>query len=140
MSESLLLDTHAAIWLLSDRLSLEMTTLIVELGLDGKAFVSPITAWEVGLLVNRAGGDARVRLNASPLAWYERLLANPALRECELTAAIVIASTELPGILHKDPADRFLIATARQLDLALVTRDRKILDYASQGYLKAIAC
>lgn len=140
MAESLLLDTHAAIWLLSDQLSLETTTLIVQLGMDGNAFVSPVTAWEVGLLVNRAEGDARVRLKASPLAWYERLLANPALRECELTAAIAIASTELPGPLHKDPADRFLIATARQLDLALVTRDRKILHYASQGYLKAIPC
>jgi PIN domain nuclease of toxin-antitoxin system len=39
-----------------------------------------------------------------------------------------------------DPADRLLIATARDLGVPLVTRDRRILDYAAQGHVDAIAC
>jgi PIN domain nuclease of toxin-antitoxin system len=46
----------------------------------------------------------------------------------------------LPGELHADPADRLLIATARQLGVPLVTRDRRILDYAAQGHVDAIPC
>jgi PIN domain nuclease of toxin-antitoxin system len=36
--------------------------------------------------------------------------------------------------------DRLLIATARELKAPLVTRDRRILDYAAQGHVDAIAC
>ena len=32
------------------------------------------------------------------------------------------------------------IATARELGVPLVTRDRRILDYAEQGHVDAIAC
>ena len=57
-----------------------------------------------------------------------------------LSPEVLIASSFLPGTLHRDPADRILIATARAHDLAIVTRDRIILDYAGQGHVKAVAC
>ena len=41
-----------------------------------------------------------------------------------------IASTQLPGNFHKDPADRIIVALARRQGASLVTSDRKILDYA----------
>lgn len=34
-----------------------------------------------------------------------------------------------PGALHADPADRFLIATARRRRVPLATHDRRIIDY-----------
>jgi PIN domain nuclease of toxin-antitoxin system len=40
-----------------------------------------------------------------------------------------IASTQLPGDFHKDPADRILVAIARRYGIPLVTCDEKILDY-----------
>jgi PIN domain nuclease of toxin-antitoxin system len=46
----------------------------------------------------------------------------------------------LPGPLHNDPADRLLITTARALDIPIVTRDRRILDYARAGAVAAVAC
>ena len=46
----------------------------------------------------------------------------------------------MPGTLHRDPADRLLIATARDLGAPLVTRDARILAYAAQGHLDAIPC
>jgi PIN domain nuclease of toxin-antitoxin system len=42
--------------------------------------------------------------------------------------AIVGASTELPA-LHRDPCDRFLIATAQLNDLTLATPDSRIRQY-----------
>ena len=62
--------------------------------------------------------------------------------EFELAAldpAIAVASTRLPGQLHGDPADRLLAATARQLNLALVTADEKLLAYGAQGHLAVIS-
>jgi PIN domain nuclease of toxin-antitoxin system len=46
----------------------------------------------------------------------------------------------LPPPIHKDPADRLLIATARSLNVPIVTRDRFILDYAEAGHVDAIVC
>ena len=46
----------------------------------------------------------------------------------------------LPPGLHEDPGDRLLVATARVLGLAIVTRDRKILDYAAMGHVKVVTC
>ena len=43
---------------------------------------------------------------------------------------IAVRSTELPGDFHKDPADRFIVATARKLSAPLVTADEKIRAYA----------
>jgi PIN domain nuclease of toxin-antitoxin system len=47
-----------------------------------------------------------------------------------------VESTQLPGSIHGDPADRFLIAIARVKGLHLMTADEKIAEYAREGYLK----
>ena len=46
-----------------------------------------------------------------------------------LTPAIAVASTYLPGDFHRDPADQIIVATARELDIRLVTVDDRILNY-----------
>jgi PIN domain nuclease of toxin-antitoxin system len=46
----------------------------------------------------------------------------------------------LPGKLHRDPADRLLVASARQLGATIITRDAQILAYARQGHVDAIPC
>jgi PIN domain nuclease of toxin-antitoxin system len=140
MSDSILLDTHAAIWLVEDRLPSASISLIADRGLVGRVFVSPISAWEIGLLAHRTGSKQYVRLSLDPVAWYRRLLENPLLNECSFTGEIAMAATCLPGTFHQDPADRFLVATARALDCALITRDQAIHDYAGLGHVKAIAC
>lgn len=99
------------------------------------AWVSPITAWEVGLLVARQ----RLPLSAPPKVWFDRLV-SAGYRIAPLDADVLIAASYLPGELHRDPADRILVATARRLDCPLVTRDRRLLDYASAGWMQALAC
>ena len=51
------------------------------------------------------------------------------MRLLELTPRIIVESTQLPGTLHRDPADQLMVATARVYVCPLVTVDRKILVY-----------
>lgn len=58
----------------------------------------------------------------------------------ELTVDILAGSCELPGVPPSDPADRIIIATAREAQTMLVTRDRQILAYSRFGYVRTMAC
>jgi PIN domain nuclease of toxin-antitoxin system len=49
-----------------------------------------------------------------------------------LSPSIAVESWELPGTFHADPADRIIVATARVTGATLLTRDRRILDYAAR--------
>ena len=82
----------------------------------------------------------RISLRMSPDKWFDRLLGAPGLRLAELPPSILIASSFLPGDTPSDPADRIIAATAREYDLRVVTRDRRLLAYAESGYCRALAC
>lgn len=134
----LLLDTCAALWMLSDAKLRSGTEQAVAqaLGTGGKLFISPISAWEVGLLVARG----KLALPFSPGEWYARLASLADQTIAPLTETILIASHFLPGTPPKDPMDRIMIATARDRGLRLITRDRMILDYAERGLVMALPC
>jgi len=53
---------------------------------------------------------------------------------------LLIASSFLPGKPPRDPFDRIIAATARDLGATLITRDRALLDYGKQGHLSVVAC
>lgn len=133
-----LLDTCAAIWLFEQQ-PLSQTSLSAIRAAAGSlaVFVSSVSAWEVGLLARRRRA---LSFEPSPGAWFDDLLALPGVRLLPLTHRAAIAASSLPGSFHRDPADRLLIATAREFGVPLVTRDRRILDYAGQGHVDAIAC
>jgi len=134
----LLLDTHAAIWLVEGQPLSNVAKEALAMAAADKedAFVSPMTAWEIGMLSVRG----RVRMPLTPLVWFERLIASPGISLADLPARVLIASSFLPGTPPRDPVDRILVATAREGDYHLVTRDRELLDYAAQGHLKALPC
>ncbi len=99
-------------------------------------FVSPITAWKIGMLMVRG----RLKSALPPQRWFHRLLDVPGVRLADMSPEILIASSFLPGNLRRDPADRILVATAREHDYVLLTRDAALLDYALEGYVQARAC
>ncbi len=103
---------------------------------DEKVRVSPISAWELGLL----SWKDRLPTTRAPLALFGEVVATTGIRVEPLSPEVLIESSFLPGTLHRDPADRILVATARAHDLTLVTRDQAILDYAKQGHVSALAC
>lgn len=138
----LLLDTCALIWIAQDApLAAVARQAIRDAATQGELLVSPASAWEVGLL-SRARGErpASLQLSPDPKTWFQALMARPGIRLAALTPDIVIDASHLPGDLHGDPGDRLIIATARQLGAAVVTRDRKILDYAAACFVEAVAC
>lgn len=131
----LLLDTCAALWFAEGMLTEESLERLFA-SADAGVFISPITGWEIGIL----GQAGKIHCLSDPLAWYSRLLALPGIAEAPFTGSMAIAAYQLPGDLHKDPADRLLIATARAMGIPIMTGDRKILRYAEAGHVKAIEC
>lgn len=139
MSETaLLLDTHAAIWITEGLpLATEAREAIDAVQRAGSTiFVSPVSAWEVGLLVARN----RIGLSMRPERWFQNVLAIPGVELAKLTPDILIESSFLPGTPPRDTADRIIIATARDIGATLVTRDRLLLEYGASGQINALAC
>jgi PIN domain nuclease of toxin-antitoxin system len=134
----MLLDTCATIWISNDEpLAPQFLDELQSMRDAGQAiYVSPITAWEMGLLVSRG----RVNLQMSPERWFSRLMDAPGLQLSEMPPSVLLASSFLPGTLPADPADRILAATAREFGYRLVTRDRPLLDYGRQGHINTLAC
>ena len=102
---------------------------------DGALMVSPITAWEVGMLVAKG----RLALTMSPQDWFRAAL-DAGIELAELTPEILIGSSSLPGPPLRDPADRIIAATARRFGYRLMTRDRPLLAFAESGQVAAIPC
>jgi PIN domain nuclease of toxin-antitoxin system len=116
----LLLDTHIWIWaqLATGKLSTR-----VKRALDNEAnevWLSPISIWELVLLVEKR----RVVLDRHVGEWVRQSAST--LKEAPLTLEIVLEATRV-SLPHDDPADRFLVATARTLGLTLVTSDARLL-------------
>jgi PIN domain nuclease of toxin-antitoxin system len=137
VTRPILLDTCAAIWIVDDQISQSASDALTEAWHSSvPTHVSPITAWEIGLLA--AAG--RFKSPDPPRRWFQRLLDLPNVRLAELPPRVLFESSFLPGSPPRDPADRIIAATARDFGFAVMTRDRALLAYAKEGYLKAIAC
>jgi PIN domain nuclease of toxin-antitoxin system len=134
----LLLDTHAVVWLDTGAPLDEAALTAIEAARGaGGVLVSPVSAWEIGLLV----GKGRLHLARDPVMWFERFLAQPGIHLVPLTIRGAVGASFLPGSFHNDPADRLLVATARELGVPLVTRDARIQAYAvATGAVQVVVC
>lgn len=121
----ILLDTHALIWVDVDDPTLGKVSrrLIEQAWESGQIAVSAISFWECAMLHARH----RIALPESPLAWRGELLAT-GLTEWPLDGETAILANELEA-LHKDPADRFIAATAIVHRATLVTADQRLLEW-----------
>jgi PIN domain nuclease of toxin-antitoxin system len=116
---NLLLDTHIWIWskLEPKRLGRRVTAELSNP--NNELWLSPVSVWEALVLMQK-----RRILVDNPFAWVRRAV--ELLREAPITHEIVSTGLALP-LPHSDPSDRFLAATAKVLDLTLVTADRRLL-------------
>ncbi len=139
MSERLLLDTHALIWIvLGSSIRDAAADAVVAAGADHCLHVSAATAWEIGVICYEPSLTTVMGRNAR--GWFLKAVETTRAHLLSLDADLMLDVGELPRLVHRDPTDRMLIATARAHDLTLVTRDRAILDYAALGHVRAIAC
>lgn len=135
---SLLVDTCALIFLtLGEDQSRKARAAIQQAYEAGEAiFVSPMSAWEIGLLVSRG----RLNLSLSPKRWFDAITERPGFTLAELSPEVLIASSFLPNCPLRDPADRIIAATAREFGFTLLTRDKQLLAYADKGHIRALPC
>jgi PIN domain nuclease of toxin-antitoxin system len=133
----LLLDTCAAIWIAEGALSpAGKAALDAAYRNDEVLSISPITAWEFAIMAAKG----RLASPLSPLGLFERFSVRPDVVVVDLSPSILVSSCLLPNWPAKDPADRIIVATARELGLSVLTRDRTILAYARSGYVLATPC
>lgn len=136
-SGSFLLDTHAWIWIQhagQGELSRESIRAIEDGARRGTLLLSVISVWEISMLVAKG----RITLGMPLMDWTREALRTPGLSLVPLTPEIAVESTRLPGDFHGDPADRIIVATARETGAAIVTRDRHILTYGKRALVRTI--
>lgn len=120
----ILLDTCGLIALQDGGRDFSESTRILLEAPRSEVFISAISAFEIGQK-HRSG---RLVLPLHPDAWFSAMIKHHHLRELPVTSAIVLSATELP-LLHKDPFDRLIIATAIAHHLQILTLDRIIPTY-----------
>ncbi len=126
----LLLDTHVWIWshLHPDRIRPVVGEALRTL--ENELWLSPVSVWEALLLIERGKIEVDVR---APL-WIRDALAVAPMKEATLNHEVAIRS-RIVDLPHRDPADRFLAATAEIYDLTLVTEDERLLTGRSWNVL-----
>ena len=121
----LLLDTHVLVWTqegverFGPKTVAELTDSAIE------RIVSPVSALEIARLVD----VGRIELDVGTKQWLDDTITSLRCRTIEVSHGIAVEAYDLPGALHKDPADRLLVATARVHELTLLTADEQILAY-----------
>lgn len=98
--------------------------------------VSAMSAWEIGMLISKK----RLPTTKTALSWFTGFVEAVGVEIREASPLVLVASSYLPTPIHNDPTDRILIATAREHDLTIITRDRAILTYGAAGHVKTLAC
>ncbi|HEY6983889.1 type II toxin-antitoxin system VapC family toxin [Reyranella sp.] len=122
---TVVLDTNVLVWAVESVAALghRAGVLIDDAVAKGTAHVSAISFWELSLKISKG----KFRLTRTIADWRADVL-RFGIREVPVDGAIGIAANELEG-LHKDPADRLIVATAFDLGASLITADTRLLSW-----------
>jgi PIN domain nuclease of toxin-antitoxin system len=131
----ILMDTHIFIWFqlgTEDLKEIEIKQ-IMDAYQSGELYLSAISIWEMAMLekMNRIAFHQPLGL------WLKQALKG--IKVIPIDAEIALESVQLPNCEHKNPADRFILATARVLNGQLMTHDKKLIDYSKQGHVNVYA-
>jgi PIN domain nuclease of toxin-antitoxin system len=118
----LLLDTHIWLWSLLEPARLTRRVARALEDKENELWLSPLSVWELLILVEKG----RLTVDLPVEQWIERAMKAGALKEAPITQEVAL-ETRRVALPHRDPADRFIAATARVLDLTVVTADRNLL-------------
>jgi PIN domain nuclease of toxin-antitoxin system len=130
VTDTLLLDTHIALWLDSGDDLLRSSTRALIDGCwqnGGTICLSAVSVWEIALLVD----CRRIELDLPVEAWVTRFLQRPGIEPTPLGHSAASRSYRLYQLEHRDPAGRLLVATAIELACPLVTYDERILRFSA---------
>jgi PIN domain nuclease of toxin-antitoxin system len=126
----IVLDTHILLWWVNGGAELSKAAKRAinqeRKAKDGSLFISAISVWEIAMLVQRE----RLVLGTDIEAWLHTVAQLKEVSFVPVDNMIAMKSNALPEPFHKDPADRIIVATARELSSPLVTADERIRGYA----------
>lgn len=119
----LLLDTHIWLWsvLEPNRLTRRVDKALRDPA--NELWLSPISVGELIVLLRKG----RLKLPHDVHSWVAKTIEDLQINEAPLTVDVALATSSM-DFRHGDPADHFIAATARVLDLTLVTADERLLD------------
>ena len=116
-----LLDTHIWLWSLLEPDRIDDNILEILRNDNNELFISPITIWEILILAEKG----RIELRPTHEEWISEAIRRSPVKEAKLSHSIAVKS-RLIALPHKDPADRFIAATAWEYGLTLITTDEKL--------------
>ncbi|MFQ3224320.1 MAG: PIN domain nuclease of toxin-antitoxin system [Lentimonas sp.] len=124
VSEGILLDTCALIWLANE------PELLTEgqkeaLSTSENVTISAVSSAELACLEQRG----RITLDRHWKLWFDHFTTSNNIRILDVNYEILTEAYSLPAPFHRDPCDRIIVGTARHLSLEIITGDRKINDY-----------
>lgn len=120
----ILLDTCSLIWLAAQQNMLSKQAIAAISKNAGNIYISAISAFEIAIKTRKK----LIQLPATTDIWYQTTLTHHGIIEIPINSKIAIRSANLP-IIHKDPADRIIIATALEKHLKIITPDIHISSY-----------
>jgi len=123
MSERYLLDTHTAIWFFNGDESLSKTANNIIRDLSNEVYISISSAWEIAIKIGIGKLDF-----AGKTAGFVQLAEKNEIIILPITASHLTILEALP-MIHRDPFDRLLIATAIHEQMTLITTDANIALY-----------
>jgi len=118
----LLLDTHIWLWSFLEPKKLTRRVAGALENARNELWLSPVSIWEV-LILSQKG---RVELKEDVGSWVATAMKAVPFREATITYEIALETRHV-DLPHRDPADRFLVATAKVLGLTLVTADESLI-------------
>lgn len=125
---NLLLDTHVAIWSVTDRAKIPAGILALIADRENEVFVSAISILEIAIKHSLGRGDLPPFGGADAIEHFR----TAGFTLLEMSAESAAAVERLPPI-HADPFDRVLIAQSRTVPLKLVTHDQTVVAYGGDA-------
>lgn len=116
----ILLDTHIWLWIQDDPGKIRANLWQTLVNPENELWLSPVSTWEALVLESKG----RIQLPGKIADWVARNTAP--FREAPFTHEVAMVAQQLSWE-NRDPADRFLAATAKVFGLTLATADTKLL-------------
>ena len=127
MQMKYMLDTHTWIWwhMNPQKLSHKVKRIVGNTDRYAEILLSAISPWEFSKLLEKK----KIGISCDPEDWINSALDMPKFRLIPLSPILAYRSTVLPQPFHSDPADQIIVATAREENATILTKDERILTY-----------
>lgn len=136
MNNPIVLDTHILLWSLlkPEELSEDTRQLITMAQENSQLLLCSISLWEIAMLKIKK----RINIYEPIRDFLESVASIDGLSVKDISPEIAAESVQLMDDFHGDPADRIIVATAKCYGATLLTRDQKVLAWASLGHIKSL--